>query len=107
MKLRYLNALVAASILLASGPTRAGDNYLYGSVINMTTDASGIFIMLDTGVPTNCASSPYGWMQIKAANKTMIAVFLTMYALGKKVATVYTIPTPSGYCEITQYDPTE
>ena len=64
--------------------------------------------MMDSGIPGNCQGTPYGWMLIKEANKTMISVTLTMWATGKRGATIYTAGIDStGYCIINQLDPGE
>lgn len=86
----------------------SASNYLGGSFINMTSTPAGLMLKLDSGLPTNCTGTPYDWMLIRAENKTMIALLLTMYTSGKKGAVVYTSGImSSGFCEINQYDPVE
>ncbi|WP_233081940.1 hypothetical protein [Rheinheimera soli] len=98
----------SAAVLLFSAATYAADNYLRGNVINVTTTASGLMVMLDTGIPTNCQGTPSNWMLIKEENKTMVSLALAMWASGKRNATVYTVGTsPGAYCEITQLDPVD
>lgn len=98
----------AAALVLFSVSSYAADHYLSGNIINVTATASGLMIMLDTGIPTNCQGTPYNWMLIKEENKTMISTALAMWASGKKTATVYTAGMSHGsYCEITQLDPSE
>lgn len=65
------NLLIAAlgiGIGAASFSTVAADHYLSGTVTNITSVPNGLMIMLDTGVPTNCTGTPYGWMLIPEAN---------------------------------------
>lgn len=99
---------VSAAVLLFSAFSYAADHYLSGTIVNVTTTASGLMVMLDNGIPTNCQGTPYNWMLIKEENKTMISMVLAMWASGKKTATVYTAGiTPGSYCEITQLDPVD
>ena len=109
MNLRViLNSTLFSLTLFTSVQSNAADSYLGGNVTNMTSYSGGLLIMLDSGVPTNCTGTSYGWMLIRAENKVMIAVVLTMFAMGKKSATIYTSGIlGSGYCEINQYDPAE
>ena len=99
---------VAVALAAPIRPTYAADVWLTGNVTNMTSHAGGLLLILDSGVPTNCQGTQYGWMLIKAENKVMIALLLTMYAMGKKTATVYTSAIgANAYCEINQFDPVE
>lgn len=98
----------AAAVLLFSTFSYAADNYLSGTIVNVTTTTSGLMVMMDTGIPTNCQGTPYNWMLIKEENKTMISMALAMWASGKKTATVYTAGiAPGSYCEIIQLDPVD
>ncbi len=84
----------------------AESNYLGGNFSNITSAGVGLMIMLDSGIPTNCAGTPYNWILIKEENKTMIALAMTMWAKKETCATVYTAPVGgSGYCTVTQLDP--
>jgi hypothetical protein len=103
-----LKLVTLTLMLLTAVTSNAADTYIQGNVTNLTSIPGGLLIMLDSGVPTNCTGTPSGWMLIRAADKTMIAMALTMFAMGKKNAVVYTSGIlGSGYCEIGQYDPTE
>jgi hypothetical protein len=85
----------------------AGDSYQGGTMSNITSTPDGLMIMLDSGVPTNCNGTPYGYMLIPQANKTMIATALLTWVSGNRQVTVYTSwATPgNGYCTINQFDP--
>ena len=49
-------AILAALIMVViTGETVAGPNYIIGNVENYTTIQGGLMIMVDTGVPDNCA----------------------------------------------------
>lgn len=95
-------------LMVFTAPSYAADYYLSGNVINITTTTSGLMIMLDSGIPTNCQGTPSNWMLIKEENKTMISMALAMWASGKKGLTVYTTTVnPGSYCELIQLDPNE
>lgn len=97
-----------AAVLVMSAPSYAADHYLSGNIINITTTASGLMIMLDSGILTNCQGTPSNWMLIKEENKTMVSMALAMWGTGKKSIVVYTSPVkPGWYCEVTQLDPNE
>ncbi len=106
---RTLLAL-SLTVSVVSGPARAGtayDTYVTGRVTDLTSTSSGILIMIDAGVPTNCAGSPYGWILIPQANQAMTATILAYWLSGRRDATVYTdTRTGAGFCIANQYDPT-
>jgi len=105
---RILKALVSFVIVFGGANCFAATNHLQGNVVNITSGPAGLMLTLDSGVPSNCAGTPYGWMLIRAENKIMAAVVLTMYAYGKRGATVYTTAAAAGgFCEINQFDPIE
>lgn len=101
--------LLTTASLLAVGLAQdaaAADEYLGGNISNISSHGAGLMVMLDTGVPTNCSGVGYNWMTIPEANKTMIAVALLAWQLGRGV-TVYTNPLSNGFCTINQLDPAE
>ena len=84
----------------------AADAYLTGTMSNITTVRDGLLIMLDTGVPANCAGTPYGWMMIRESNKTMIAVALVAWYTGTRGVMIYTDGAlPGAVCVINQFNP--
>jgi len=93
--------------LVLSLSTYAGNGYQWGKITNLTAVTGGIMIMLDTGLPDNCAGSPYGWMLIKQSNTAITSVVLATWVSGKKQGTIYTSgrENGTGYCLVTQYDP--
>jgi uncharacterized membrane protein YphA (DoxX/SURF4 family) len=99
--------LVLASTLVSSGTQAlAADTYQSGRINNITTTTQGLMLMLDTGMPTQCAGSPYGWMLIPEANKTMVATALALWLSGVRDVTVYVNAySGSGFCVINQLDP--
>lgn len=92
------------SLGLFSQPASAGENYLNGSIVNLSSAADGLMIMLSNGVPTNCTGVAYNWMLIPEANKTMIAVALLVWQ-AQGTAMVYTNALSGGVCTINQFDP--
>ncbi|KJY73828.1 hypothetical protein [Vibrio nigripulchritudo] len=82
-------------------------NYQSGKIKNLTATTSGIMIMMDAGLPDNCAGTPYGWMLIKQEHTAMTSVVLAAWASGNKSGTVYTSGREGGvgYCLISQFDP--
>ena len=97
-------ALVIAALLPAICP--AADTWQRGTINNITSTQQGLLIRLDTGLPDNCAGTPYGWMLIPEANKTLIATTLMLWAMGTRSVDIYTVGRPNGgYCVIEQVDP--
>ncbi len=90
------------------GILQAGQGHLNGQIINITSTASGLMLMLDTGVPDNCHGTPYNWLLIPESNKAMIATLLMFYSLDKNRGfTIYTDTLISGFCVVNQVDPVE
>ena len=83
----------------------ANTNYKSGTISNLTSTTAGIMIMLDTGIPTFCEGTPYGWMLVKNVNSAMVSTVLAAWVSGKKTGTVYVSQRTSGYCIINQFDP--
>lgn len=99
--------LAAASFTLATSlPARAAETWLQGTLSEVTTVPEGLLIRLDNGQPTQCAGTPFGWMLIPEANKTMLAMTMMLWMSGKRSMVIYTRAyTGDGYCTITQVDP--
>ena len=105
--MKLLIRIAVAFLLLGSAlSAQAEATYLSGRITNVTTGASGLFIMLDSGVPTNCSGVSYGWMMIPEASKAMIAVVLITWQ-NKGGGVVYTNALSGGNCVINQFDPWE
>jgi hypothetical protein len=102
-------ACLAVAVLAAvvpGSPAQAAETYLAGTISNITTGPTGMRIMLDTGLPTNCTGTPYGWMLIRQEDKAMVAAALAMWFSGQRNVVVYTSAyTGNGYCTINQLDP--
>jgi len=98
--------LMTLCLWLAAGGAMAADTYQGGRIVNITTTTQGLMLMLDSGLPTVCTGTPYGWMLIPEANKTMIAAALALWLSGTRDVTVYVNAyAGSGYCVINQLDP--
>lgn len=111
MKLiRLLALLLPLAVTGIAGPAaQASDpqpGYVSGQIKDITSTPQGLLIRTDDDrVPTLCGSGPVGWMLVPQANATMISVFLTYWAAGKKRFTIYADPVAGGYCTIGQVDP--
>lgn len=99
---------IATTVMLAANPVHAADSYQTGHITRVSYTADSLIIMLDSGPPTNCAGSAYGWMMVPAANKPMLAFVTGLWMRGDAAAesiVVYTNPTDSsGFCQISQLD---
>ena len=103
MRGRTLVIIAALLLVLFCGYAGAGETYLAGYVVNMTSLPEGLMIMLDTGVPDNCEGTPYGWMIIPEDNKTMVAVAMMAYLQSDREITLCTDGSfYSGYCRVNQ-----
>lgn len=105
--MRTLIAVTLMLIGIIEAANAAESNYVRGTITSYTTTTDGLMLMTDGGIPTNCTGTPYGWLLIPEANKTMIATALTMLTTGNKTATFYTggIVGPTSFCVIIQVEP--
>lgn len=104
-------ALLAAGGLVLSRSAFAAASYQTGHITRMTTintSYSGVLIALDSGLPDNCAGTPYGWMWIPTGT-TMAAYVLGLWLEGGEstvTVSVYTTGLASnGFCEVSQIAP--
>jgi hypothetical protein len=98
----------ACSLLLHADRAIAGPNYIHGFISNVTFTDDEVMIMVNAGLPDNCAGTPWGWMRIPATSKTMAAFIIGLWLRGDAQSTnltVYTDGLVSGYCRVTQIDP--
>lgn len=82
-----------------------------GHISSMTTvnnGVSGILILLDSGLPTNCTGTPYGWLWIPDGT-TIDAYVLGLWLSGTESSVLVTVYTSglatNGFCEVTQIQP--
>lgn len=102
----WSRAAIAGAALTAASACWSAENYQPGIINNITTIPEGVLLMLDSGPPTNCAGTAYGWMLVPEANKTMVATVLMMWISGQRKVVVYSQPyTGTGVCTLTQVDP--
>jgi len=99
--------LIAAFALTAASSIWAAESYQTGTITNITTIPEGVLLMLDVGPPTNCTGTPYNWMLVPEANKTMVAAVFMMWMSGQRRVTVYSAGayTGNGFCKLGQVDP--
>ena len=103
-------ACCAALSTLVASAAFAGPTYMTGHIIDVTFTYDVAMIRLDSGLPDNCAGTSYGWMRIPPENKAMSAYVIGLSLSGNAKQTqvsVYTSGIVSGYCQISQIDPTE
>jgi hypothetical protein len=109
----FVKALkILASIAVLTGlaaSAQAEPTYLSGRISNVAFAGDQTMIMLDTGLPGNCAGSPYGWMIIPGEYKAMAAFVLGLWMRGDAPQVQVTVYTDGlvlgGYCRINQVDP--
>ena len=104
---RSATALAAVATLI-SLPAHAFDNYESGHITRVSYLGDFMIITVDTGVPTNCTGTPFGWMAIPVANKAMQAFVTGLWMRGDALDKSFTFYTAgigsTGYCEIGQLD---
>lgn len=91
---------------IASAQTATG--YSTGHISNVTYIGEAVLIMVDAGLPGNCAGTSWGWLKIPVANKSMAAFVTGLWMrgdAGQTMVSVYTDGVVDGYCRITQIDP--
>jgi hypothetical protein len=107
MKNQFRLTLLAAAAL-AFSTARAADSNQTGHITRVSYITSGVLIMLDTGPPTNCSATPYGWMMIAAPYTAMIAFVTGLWFQGGAASTQLAVYTSgidgTGYCQVSQID---
>jgi hypothetical protein len=103
---RTVRALCTALLSVAIvSPASAAANYISGHISAFTTTPNGVLIMIDGGLPTNCAGTPFGWMEISSPTP-MAALVLGVWLRGDASTTVLTVFTAGiggdGYCAVNQ-----
>lgn len=91
--------------LLVAYPTLSSPSWQAGNISAVTSWSGGLMITLDSGLPDNCAGTPYGWMTIAQTSKTMIAVALLAKIKNSPVVVYTDGIDASGYCTINQIQP--
>jgi hypothetical protein len=104
--------LAASTVIGASGllgeAAHAGAGDISGHISNVTFASDFVMIMVDSGLPDNCAGTSWGWMKIPVASKAMAAFVIGLWMRGDAASTLVTVYTDGlvdGYCRITQIDP--
>jgi hypothetical protein len=105
-----LTVLLGLAIdLLSTRPAYAYENYQVGHITRVSYVTSGILIMIDNAVPTNCTGTPYGWLMISSSSTSMMAFVTGLWMRGDAAqvsVTIYTggIDSTTGYCQVGQID---
>ena len=102
-KITIIGVLIMLSV---TAPAFAGPNNVYGNLNGYSTVPGGLLIMVDTGIPDNCAGTPYGWMIIAEEDKAMLAVVLMRVNQDLMGVGVYSAGVfYQGFCRVTQLQP--
>ncbi|WP_196158654.1 hypothetical protein [Reinekea sp. G2M2-21] len=103
--MRIRNFLVVAVLAMSAFASASiGPGHVTGSITNITSITGGLLVRIGPNeVPQNCTSGKV-WMFIPQDQTAMVSLTLMAWTMGKTVA-VYTAPTNTGYCLITQVDP--
>ncbi len=106
--MKKITIIAVLIIVITAIQAIAGPNWNSGNVTNYTAIQGGILIMLDTGVPDNCAGTPYGWMIVAEEDKALTAMVLMKINQENMGATVYSGGTfYRGICRVIQYEPAQ
>lgn len=98
--------VVLCALISVSANSTVGAGHVVGKITNITSGTNGLLVRIGANeVPLNCTSGNK-WLEIKQENTAMTALTITAWTLGRKVS-VYTSPATSGYCRVTQLDPSE
>lgn len=99
---------VLGALIFVGAPALAGPTYTSGHINNVTFAGNFVMIMTDAPLPDNCVGTSSGWLQIPAANTSMIAFVLALWARGDESSTnvtVYTGGLSGAFCQGNQIDP--
>jgi hypothetical protein len=98
--------ILALIILFVTAPAFGGPDYISGTIINYTAVSGGLLIMFDSGIPDNCAGTPYGWIIIPETEKTMLAMALMRISQDNMQAAIYSSGQfYLGFCRANQFNP--
>jgi hypothetical protein len=106
---KAMRTLLAIGLVGGAGYAHAESNYKLGYITEYAFVGDTIVLRINTGVPDNCNSTSYGFMQIPAAYKSMQAYVLSLWFSGEattRQVMVYTAaPSSTPYCTILQLNP--
>jgi hypothetical protein len=106
MNFRIIILTILAALFPQIVSAGSGPGHVSGPITNITSFTGGLLLRIGSNeVPQNCTSG-HVWMRIHEENKSMIALTIASWTLGRNVV-VYTSAGNSGYCNITQVDPAE
>lgn len=106
-----IRTAMAAALLSMSGnsPAQTSTGYSSGHISNVTFVDDYVMIMMDSGLPGNCAGTSWGWMKVPSNSKAMAAFVIGLWMRGDAASTTVTVYTDGvagdGYCRISQIDP--
>ena len=102
--------LLTIGLLGSFGYAHAEADYKIGYITEYAFVGDTIVLRINSGVPDNCSTTPYAFMQIPAANKSMQAYVLSLWFSGEVATRQVLVGTaaPSGgnpYCTVRQLNP--
>jgi hypothetical protein len=104
--MRIFIVILSMLVLASANPAIAGPDYISGVITNYTAIAGGLLIMFDSGIPDNCAGTPYNWIIIAETDKTMLAMALMRISQDNMQAAVYSNGQRYlGFCRAIQFNP--
>jgi hypothetical protein len=101
-------AIALGALFAISAGAQTAPAYVSGHISNVTFAGDSVMIMVDAGLPDNCAGTGWGWMKVPSESKYMSAFVIGLWMRGdaaQTVVTVYTDGLVGGYCRIAQIDP--
>jgi hypothetical protein len=105
-KMKQITIVLALIILAVTVPAFGGPNYIIGNLSNYSAVQAGLLIMVDNGIPDNCAGTPYNWMIIANEDKAMLAMAFMRINQDELGVVVYSNGVfYNGFCRVIQYDP--
>lgn len=96
-------------------PAMAMSNYVVGHIttiaVNNATAGTpdGILVQVDSGLPTNCSGTLFGWMWVPSTSTVLTAYVLGLWLSGNAPSVSVTVYTSGlstdNFCQITQIQP--
>lgn len=115
MRRKAIFASTMLCLLASAAPAFSYQYYEVGHInaFDVTTATAGspdgVLIALDSGLPTNCSGTPFGWMWIPAGSSVITAYVMGLWLSGNASnvsVTVYTSGlSTDGFCQVTQIQP--
>lgn len=98
---------IVSLLMAVSGQSVAGPYHQAGKISDITVGTLGLMLKMDSGLPDNCAGTPYGWMLVDQQHTALTSVVLAAWAAQRTEGVIYTSgrAADTGYCLVSQFDP--